>query len=81
MKKLMTALFGTLVAGLLNANVAVEKRADADAARETKIGAINSVTENSPLHFSQCQQAGQSFVRWHGSHRSHSSHYSHRSSY
>ena len=87
MKKLVTALFGTLIAGLLNANAATSASVDIAAARDARIEKIRSVTADSPLSFSQSHQANQSMVQWHSSHyshsshRSHSSHYSHRSGY
>lgn len=87
MKKIVTALFGSLMAGLLNANAATSASVDIVAAGDARIEKIRSVTAESPLLFSQSHRVNQSMVQWHSSHyshsshRSHSSHYSHRSGY
>ena len=79
MKKLAAAVVGALFAGLMTG--AAKSDANVKAERETRMQKLDSVTESSPVYFSQSQQGGQSAVQWHGSHRSHYSHSSHRSSY
>ena len=84
MKKLATAMFGALFAGLMTGSVASQNDATSDAVREARLQKLNSVTESTPVYFSKCQQEAPSSVQWHRSHYSHSSHrshYSHRSGY
>lgn len=83
MRKIATAIFGTLIAGLLNANATTSSSIDTD--RQARIEKIRSITADTPLSFAAAHQTSQSIDQWHSSHyshsshRSHSSHYSHRS--
>ncbi len=79
MKKLVAAVVGTLFAGLMTGVAKGEAVITAD--REARMQKLDSVTENSPVCFSMCKQAGQNSVQWHSSHYSHSSHSSHSSHY
>ena len=77
MKKLAAAVAGALFAGLMTG--AAKSDANVKAEREARMQKLDSVTESSPVYFSQSQQGGPSSVQWHSSHYSHSSHRSHYS--
>ncbi len=77
MKKLATAIFGAMFAGLMTG--AANSDADVKVEREARMQKLDSVTETSPVYFSQSQQGRQSVGQWHYSHSSHRSHYSHSS--
>lgn len=82
MKRLLAALFGTLIVGTLNANIAKSSNVDIDTAREARIEKIRAVTAESPLSFAKSLQSNRQIDQWHSSHsshRSHSSHFSHQS--
>ena len=72
MKKIAAAVAGVLFAGLMTG--AAKNDANVKVEREARMQKLDSVTENSPVYFSQSQQGGQSVVQWHSSHYSHSSH-------
>ena len=81
MRKLAAAVVGALFAGL-NLTGSTKSEACVNTERETRMQKLDSITEDSPVSFSQSQQAGRELVQWHTSHwshSSHSSHYSHRS--
>ena len=82
MRKLAAAVVGALFAGL-NLNGSTQSEASVNTEREARMQKLDSITEDSPVCFSQSQQAGRDSVQqWHTSHYSHSSHrshYSHRS--
>ncbi len=77
MKKLAAAVVGALFAGLMTGSTKAE--ASVKAEREARMQKLDSVTESSPVCFSQSQQSGLSSPQWHSSHYSHSSHSSHYS--
>jgi hypothetical protein len=84
MKKLAALIFGGLFAGVLSGNTMHENSVDVESERETRKQEISSVSENTPVFLSLCQNGKGSTINWHSSHCSHSSHrshYSHRSSY
>lgn len=83
-KKLAALLFGAAVAGSASTATATEKEV-IQSERKARVEKIQSVTENSPLYFSEAQvntgDYGLLDHYSHSSHSSHSSHFSHRSSF
>lgn len=81
MKKLAALIFGGLFAGALSSHALPANSIDIEAEREARKQEISSVSENTPVIFSLCQNSKSSAINWHYSHSSHSSHSSHRSHY
>lgn len=75
LNKLFAVLFGSLAIGAAVAN-AEKDDASIQSDREAKVQAMESVTESSPLSFSQAKTQSENKLNW-----GHRSHYSHRSSY